>query len=180
MKWICSAALFRSVQLALQADVAQNYFNLRELDAETDVFTRTVQLREEALKLVQRRYTEGDISELDVARAKSELATARSDAMTVQRLRAASEHSLAVLLGKAPAEFSIAANPLKPVTVRVPPGLPSALLERRPDIASAERAMAAANARIGVAKAASNPRRSAISSSGRAARSCSGRSRARR
>ncbi|WP_061115636.1 MULTISPECIES: efflux transporter outer membrane subunit [unclassified Caballeronia] len=152
-----SEALFRSVQLALQADVAQNYFNLRELDAETDVFTRTVQLREEALKLVQRRYTEGDISELDVARAKSELATARSDAMTVQRLRAASEHSLAVLLGKAPAEFSIAANPLKPVTVRVPPGLPSALLERRPDIASAERAMAAANARIGVAKAAFFP-----------------------
>ncbi|KND55251.1 RND efflux system, outer membrane lipoprotein CmeC [Candidatus Paraburkholderia kirkii] len=152
-----SEALFRSVQLALQADVAQNYFNLRELDAETDVFTRTVQLREEALKLVQRRFAEGDISELDVARAKSELATARSDAMTVQRLRAASEHSLAVLLGKAPAEFTMAANPLKPVTVRVPPGLPSSLLERRPDIAAAERSMAAANARIGVAKAAFFP-----------------------
>ena len=69
----------------------------------SDVFTRTVTLREQALKLVQRRFNEGDISELDVARAKSELATARSDAMTVQRLRAASEHSLAVLLGKAPA-----------------------------------------------------------------------------
>ena len=152
-----SEALFRSVQLALQADVAQNYFNLRELDAETDVFTRTVTLREEALKLVQRRFTEGDISELDVARAKSELATARSDAMTVQRLRAASEHGLAVLLGKTPAEFTVAANPLKPVTVRVPPGLPSALLERRPDVAAAERSMAAANARIGVAKAAFFP-----------------------
>ncbi|SAL18296.1 efflux transporter outer membrane subunit [Caballeronia humi] len=152
-----SEALFRSVQLALQADVAQNYFNLRELDAEMDVFTRTVTLREEALKLVQRRFTEGDISELDVARAKSELATARSDAMTVQRLRAASEHGLAVLLGKAPAQFSMAANPLKPVEIRVPPGLPSSLLERRPDIAAAERAMAAANARIGVAKAAFFP-----------------------
>ncbi|MDR5775392.1 MULTISPECIES: efflux transporter outer membrane subunit [unclassified Caballeronia] len=150
-------ALFRSVQLALQADVAQNYFNLRELDAENDVFTRTVTLREQALKLVQRRFDEGDISELDVARAKSELATARSDAMTVQRLRASSEHSLAVLLGKTPAEFSVAANPLKPVTVRVPPGLPSTLLERRPDIAAAERSMAAANARIGVAKAAFFP-----------------------
>ncbi len=89
-----SEALFRSVQLALQADVAQNYFNLRELDAEADVFTCTVTLREEALKLVQRRFTEGDISKLDVARATSELATARSDAMTVQRLRAASEHGL--------------------------------------------------------------------------------------
>lgn len=152
-----SEALFRSVQLALQADVAQNYFNLRELDAEADVFARTVSLREEALKLVQRRFAEGDISELDVARAKSELATARSDAMTVQRLRAASEHSLAVLLGKTPAQFNMASNPLKPVTVRVPPGLPSSLLERRPDIAAAERSMAAANARIGVAKAAFFP-----------------------
>jgi multidrug efflux system outer membrane protein len=145
------------VQLALQADVAQNYFNLRELDAEADVFARTVTLREEALKLVQRRFAEGDISELDVARARSELATARSDAMTVQRLRAASEHGLAVLLGKAPAQFTMAANPLKPVTVRLPPGLPSSLLERRPDIAAAERSMAAANARIGVAKAAFFP-----------------------
>lgn len=152
-----SEALFRSVQLALQADVAQNYFNLRELDAEADVFARTVSLREEALKLVQRRFAEGDISELDVARAKSELATARSDAMTVQRLRAASEHGLAVLLGKTPAQFTMASNPLKPVTVRVPPGLPSSLLERRPDIAAAERSMAAANARIGVAKAAFFP-----------------------
>jgi multidrug efflux system outer membrane protein len=77
--------------------------------------------------------------------------------MTVQRLRAASEHSLAVLLGKAPAEFSMAADPLRPVDLRVPPGLPSSLLERRPDIAAAERAMAAANARIGVAKAAFFP-----------------------
>ncbi|WP_284503081.1 efflux transporter outer membrane subunit [Caballeronia sp. AZ10_KS36] len=152
-----SEALFRSVQLALQADVAQNYFELRERDAELDVYTRTVKLREEALKLAERRFAEGDISELDVARAKSELATARSDAMTVQRLRAASEHSLAVLLGKTPAEFSMAANPLKPVTVHVPPGLPSSLLERRPDIAAAERSMAAANARIGVAKAAFFP-----------------------
>jgi multidrug efflux system outer membrane protein len=152
-----SEALFRSVQLALQADVAQNYFNLRELDAENDVYTRTVTLREQALKLVQHRFDEGDISELDVARAKSELATARSDEMTVQRLRAASEHSLAVLLGKSPAEFSMAANPLNPVDIRIPAGLPSSLLERRPDVAAAERAMAAANARIGVAKSAYFP-----------------------
>lgn len=152
-----SEALLRSVQLALQADVAQNYFNLRELDSELEVYTTTVSLREEALKLVQRRFTEGEIAELDVARAKSELATARSDAMTAQRLRAASEHSLAVLLGKAPAEFSMAANPLTPVEINIPPGLPSSLLERRPDVAAAERAMEAANARIGVAKAAYFP-----------------------
>jgi outer membrane protein, multidrug efflux system len=152
-----SEALFRSVLLALQADVAQNYFNLRELDGQSDVFAHTVSLREEALNLVQRRFSHGEIGELDVARAKSELATAKSDAMTVQRMRAASEHSLAVLLGKAPAEFSMAADPLTPVNIRIPAGLPSSLLERRPDIAAAERAMAAANARIGVAKAAYFP-----------------------
>ncbi|WP_309491476.1 efflux transporter outer membrane subunit [Trinickia mobilis] len=152
-----SEALFRSVQLALQADVAQNYFSLRELDSEAQIFATTVDLREQALKLVQNRFDEGETSELDLARAKSELASARADAMTVQRLRAASEHSLAVLLGKNPSEFGLAANPLTPIDVRIPPGLPSSLLERRPDIAAAERAMAAANARIGVAKAAFFP-----------------------
>lgn len=150
-------ALYRSVLLALQADVAQNYFELRELDAEAEVFAHAVQLREQALKLVKRRYAEGEITELDVSRTQAELATARSDAMTVQRLRAASEHSLAVLLGSVPAEFSMAAEPLKPVDLRIPPGLPSSLLERRPDIAAAERAMAAANSRIGIAKAAFFP-----------------------
>lgn len=152
-----SEALFHSVLLALQADVAQNYFALRELDAEIEVYNHAIELREQALKLVQQQYALGDISELDVARAESELATARSDAMTVQRLRATSEHSLAVLLGKTPAEFSMAANPLQPVNLRIPAGLPSSLLERRPDIAAAERSMAAANARIGVAKAAFFP-----------------------
>ncbi|CAM2156948.1 outer membrane protein, multidrug efflux system [Pararobbsia alpina] len=152
-----SEALFRSVQLALQADVAQNYFNLREYDAQIDVYKRGVDLRQEAVKIVQHKFDEGDTSELDLARAKAELATAQSDQMGVERLRAASEHSLAVLLGKAPAQFSLAANPIKPVGVDIPPGLPSALLERRPDIAAAERAMAAANSRIGVAKAAYFP-----------------------
>ena len=150
-------ALYRSVLLALQADVAQNYFALRELDAEADVFAQAIQLREQALKLVKRRYAEGEITELDVSRATAELSSAQSDAMSVQRLRAASEHSLAVLLGSAPAEFSMAADPLDPVDLRIPPGLPSSLLERRPDIAAAEREMAAANARIGVAKAAFFP-----------------------
>jgi outer membrane protein, multidrug efflux system len=152
-----SEALLRSVQLALQADVAQNYFSLRELDAEQDLYARTVTLREQALQLAQHRFEDGDISELDVARARSELATARSDSMTVARQRAASEHSLAILLGKPPAQFALAPRPLDPVDVQIPAGLPSSLLERRPDIAAAERAMAAANARIGVAKAAFFP-----------------------
>ncbi len=161
-----SEALLRSVQLALQADVAQNYFTLRELDAEIDVFAQAVKLREQALALVQRRYDEGQIGELDVARARSELASAQSDEMSVERLRAASEHSLAVLLGQPPETFSMAANPLTPIDVEIPPGLPSSLLERRPDIAAAERAMAAANARIGVAKAAYFPSLSLTGSGG--------------
>jgi outer membrane protein, multidrug efflux system len=152
-----SEALFLSVQLALQADVAQNYFNLRELDAELAVFKRAVELRGEALDFVQHRFDAGDVSELEVAQAKAELASARSDALTAARQRAGSEHSLAVLLGKAPADLSVTANPLTPVTVKIPPGLPSSLLERRPDITAAERAMAAENARIGVAKAAYFP-----------------------
>jgi multidrug efflux system outer membrane protein len=152
-----SEALLHSVQLALQADVAQDYYNLRELDAEQSLFAQTVALREAALKLVGRRFDEGEISELDVARARSELATARSDALGVARQRAAQEHALAVLLGKPAAEFTLPPVPLQAVTAIIPPGLPSALLERRPDVAAAERAMAAANARIGVAKAAFFP-----------------------
>ncbi|WP_308492025.1 efflux transporter outer membrane subunit [Duganella alba] len=152
-----SEALFRSVQLALQADVAANYFALRELDAEAEVLTQAVDLREQAWQLMQVRFKEGAIGELDLSRAEAELETARSEAMTVSRLRAVSEHSLAVLLGKSPAEFSMAPNPLQPVSLRIPPGLPSSLLERRPDIAAAERAMAATNARVGVAKSAFFP-----------------------
>ena len=152
-----SEALLRSVQLTLQADVAANYFVIRELDGQLEVYAQNVLLREQALQLVRSKFHAGDIAELDVARAQAELATARSDEMTARRKRATAEHSLAVLLGKAPSEFSMASSPLQPVQIRIPPGLPSALLERRPDIAAAERAMAAANARIGVAKAAYFP-----------------------
>jgi multidrug efflux system outer membrane protein len=149
--------LFRSVRLALQADVAQSYFNLRDLDAELDVYNPSVTIRSQALDLVQRQFDEGEIPELDVRRAQSELATARSETMTAERLRAASEHSLAVLLGKLVAEFSVERDPLVSVDIHIPPGLPSSALERRPDIAAAERAMAAANAQIGIAKSAYFP-----------------------
>jgi multidrug efflux system outer membrane protein len=137
--------------------VAATYFSLRELDAEQALYRRTVTLREEGVKLVQHRFDEGEVSELDLAQAKNLLATAQAESVGVARQRAAAEHSLAILLGKAPANFSFAEQPLAPVVARVPPGLPSALLERRPDIAAAERAMAAANARIGLAKSAFFP-----------------------
>ncbi|WP_233146118.1 efflux transporter outer membrane subunit [Pigmentiphaga sp. NML080357] len=153
-----SEALFRSVQLALQADVAQAYFLVRELDAGQQLYEGTVALRERTLSLIQRRYDEGDISELDLARARTELASARSEALDIARQRAAAEHALAILLGEAPANFSLPPRPLGRLAVSVPPGLPSGLLERRPDIAAAERAMAAANARVGLAQTAFFPR----------------------
>jgi len=153
-----SVALFHSVLLALQADVAQHYFQLREFDAQLSVYQQTVALREDALKLAERRFKEGDVGELDVARARNVMESARADAAGVARLRAAAEHSLAVLLGKPPAQFAFAAMPLAPMEVQVPAGLPSALLERRPDIAAAERAMAAAYARVGLARSAFFPR----------------------
>ncbi|HET7775598.1 MAG TPA: efflux transporter outer membrane subunit, partial [Azospira sp.] len=151
-------ALFHSLQLAIQADVAQAYFSLRELDAMAAIYDETVGLRQQTLKLFQRRFDEGDVSELDLARARTELAGARAEAVGVARQRAVAEHALAVLLGQAPAAFALAPSPLAPVALRIPAGLPSTLLERRPDIAAAERAMAAANARIGTARAAFFPR----------------------
>lgn len=153
-----SEALFHSVRLALQADVAQQYFLLRELDAEQALFIETIALRTQSLKLVQRRFDEGDISEVDVARARSELAAAQAESFGIARQRTNAEHALAILLGKTPAEFSFTPQPLTRLSVSIPPGLPSALLERRPDIAAAERAMAAANARVGVARSAWFPR----------------------
>ncbi|WP_256988631.1 efflux transporter outer membrane subunit [Bordetella genomosp. 9] len=152
-----SEALFRSVLLALQADVAQQYFQVRELDAEAALFQRTVVLRQQSMDLVQRRFDEGDITEIDVARAKTELASARSEALSIARRRAVAEHALATLLGNTPAEFSIPPRPLTRIRIAVPAGLPSALLERRPDIAAAERSMAAANARVGIARSAFFP-----------------------
>jgi multidrug efflux system outer membrane protein len=100
----------------------------------------------------------GDTSELDVAKARTELAIVQAEAESVRRVRAQQDHALAILLGKAPAQFTLAPTPLHPTTVIVPAGLPSDLLERRPDIAQAQRQLAAASARVGVAKAAFFPK----------------------
>jgi len=154
-----SEATYHSLLLALQADVAQTYFRLRATDAELAVLNETVRLREENVRINQRRYDLGDIGELDLARSKTELSTTRSDAIALERQRAQLEHALAVLLGKSAPSFSMEGNPLLASSSlpAIPPGLPSALLERRPDIAAAQRAMIAANARIGVAKSAMFP-----------------------
>lgn len=152
-------ATYRSVLLSLQADVAQTYFTLRASDAELATLRQNVHLREENLRVNQRRHELGDIGEFDLARASTELSTARAEAIGLQRQRAGSEHALALLLGRPAASFTAAVHPLEDVAAlpSIPAGLPSALLQRRPDIASAQRAMEASNARIGVARAAMFP-----------------------
>ena len=152
-------ASYRSVLLALQADVAQTWFRLRGTDAELATLLQTVRLREQGVHVNQRRYELGDIGEFDLARAKTELATARAEAIGLQRQRVTNEHALAVLLGQPAAAFTAGVNPLGEGTLLplIPAGMPSSLLERRPDIAAAQRAMVASNARIGVAKAARFP-----------------------
>jgi len=152
-------ATYKSVLLSLQADVAQTYFRLRETDAELATLEKSVDLRAQSVKVNQSRYDNGDIGEFDLARAKTELASAKAEAIGLQRQRVQNEHALAVLLGKPAAMFSANASPLPEDGVMpvIPAGLPSALLERRPDIAAAQRTMMASNARIGAAKSAMFP-----------------------
>ncbi|ENX42870.1 efflux transporter outer membrane subunit [Acinetobacter sp. NIPH 2100] len=151
-------ALYHSALLALQADVAQAYFLIRQFDAEQAIYEQNIKLLTETHNLIQARYRNGLVSDLDVSRAQTELSTAQTNALSIARSRANTEHALAVLLGKPPADFSLAIQPLSAAAIRLPAGLPSTLLERRPDIAAAERAMAADNARIGIARAAFFPK----------------------
>ncbi len=164
-------ANYRSVLLSLQADVAQTYFRLRATDAELATVEQTVRLREESVKVNQRRFDLGDIGEFDLSRAKTELSTTRAEAIGLQRRRATTEHALAVLLGKPAAAYSAGNSPLldSALLPAIPSGLPSSLLERRPDIAAAQKAMEASNARIGVARAAMFPALDITASGGGAA-----------
>ena len=154
-----SEATYKSVLLSLQADVAQTYFRLRETDAELATLEQAVALRAQGVKVNQSRYDNGDIGEFDLVRAKTELASAKAEAIGLQRQRVQNEHALAVLLGKPAAMFNAEANPLPEAGVLpvIPSGLPSKLLERRPDVTAAQRAMIASNARIGAAKSAMFP-----------------------
>jgi multidrug efflux system outer membrane protein len=155
-----SLADFYNVLLTLQSDVAQNYFSLRSLDAEIATVNGTITLRHEQVQLVRSRLEGGIGSELDVAQAETELATTEAEAASLARQRDELENALAILVGENPSGFKLAAlddpdwNPRPP---EIPAGLPSDLLERRPDVAQAERQLASANARIGVAKAAFFP-----------------------
>ena len=143
--------------LGLQSELAMNYFALRAQDAQIALFQRTVELRRKTLNLARTRFAQGDIAQVDVAQADTDLNATEAEAIGLERRRMELEHAIALLLGSTPAEFSEPPMALKGQPPPVPAGLPSDLLERRPDIASAERQMAALNAEIGVAKAAIFP-----------------------
>lgn len=152
-----SVSDYENVLLTLTADVAVNYYLVRTLDSEIAVLKQTITLRSESVRILTGRFEAGTIPEIDLAEAKTELATARAELADVSRQRAETLHALALLCGKPASSFEIVEGGLETSPPHVPPGLPSSLLERRPDIARAERNLAAKNAQIGVARAAYFP-----------------------
>ncbi len=149
---------YQNMALSVTANVAVNYFTLRSLDAERDVLDRTIKTRNEAFRIAKERLDAGLAGELDVTRAEADLADTQASTFALERTRGEVENALATLLGEQASALRLPRRPYAGSPPRIPPGLPSRLLERRPDVASAERQLAAANARIGVAKAAFFPR----------------------
>jgi NodT family efflux transporter outer membrane factor (OMF) lipoprotein len=152
-----SAADLAAARLAAQGELAANYFSLRLADAQLALLGETVEGYQRVLQITQNRVAAGVAPSSDLLQARTQLANASADRLTAQRQRAQLEHAIAILLGKAPADFGLAAAPWTPQVPDIPAGLPSTLLERRPDIAAAERRVAAANAQIGIARSAYFP-----------------------
>ncbi len=146
-----------AARLSLQAELATDYFQLRATDAEIALFDETVKAFDTTYRLTQNRYQAGVAAKADVVQAETQLKGTQAQAIDLKATRAQLEHAIAVLVGKPPADLAIApANVNIPIPV-IPAGVPSTLLQRRPDVAAAERRVAQANARIGVAQAAYFP-----------------------
>jgi len=152
-----SEADLRFVRLAVEATVAMDYYSIRELDAERQVLDNTMQEMQRAVDLTTNRFRSGLSSELEVKQAETLLNQTQAQAQALDVQRSELEHAIAVLDGKAASEFSLPRSPFTGLPPTIPSGLPSELLARRPDIAESERMLAAANAEIGVAKAAGLP-----------------------
>ena len=152
-----SAANLENARLSFQAALAQDYFQLRELDAQKQLLSATVTAFEKSLELTKDLFAQGVDSDVDIQQAETQLKSTEAQLINVGVQRAQLEHAIAVLIGKPASDFSIPDMPLASTPPAIPVGVPSDLLERRPDIAASERSVAAANAQIGVAEAAFYP-----------------------
>ena len=152
-----SAADLENVRLVITAELAGDYFTLRQLDTELGILNRTVETLQKGLQLVDSRHKGGVASGLDVAQEETLLDTTRTQAILLQQQRKQFEDAIAVLIGKPAPDFHLSPGELKEVPLALDAGLPSDLLERRPDVAEAERQMAVANAQIGISRAAYYP-----------------------
>jgi NodT family efflux transporter outer membrane factor (OMF) lipoprotein len=152
-----SAAQLENARLSFQAELARDYFSLHGTDGEQELLERTVKSYEDYLQLTKDRFASGVASGADVAQAQAQLETTRAQLADLGVARAQFEHAIAILIGKPPSALSIRSVAIKSPPPSIPAGVPSDLLERRPDIAAAERQMAALNEQIGIAKAAYYP-----------------------
>lgn len=152
-----SAADLQNVQLSIQTELAMDYFELRSADAQTRLLEETIKDYNEALRITTNRFEGGIVNEADVFQARTQVQDAKVQLEDVGVQRARYEHAIAVLIGQPPNSFSIPVQPLATQPPAIPPSLPSQLLQRRPDIAAAERRTAEANERIGIARAAYYP-----------------------
>jgi len=152
-----SAADLQSALLSIQSLLVQTYFQLRINDIQRQLLEQTAIAYQKSLKITQNRYSAGIAGRSDVVQAETQLKAIQAQALDLGVERAQFEHAIAVLIGKAPSNFTLKPSTVVPVLPELPPGFPSELLERRPDIAAAERRVQAANAQIGVAQAAFFP-----------------------
>jgi NodT family efflux transporter outer membrane factor (OMF) lipoprotein len=152
-----SAADLASARLSAQGELAANYVVLRQTDAQAALLASTIEGYQRVLQITRNRFEAGIASKSDVLQAQTQLSNAGIDALALTRQRAQFEHAIATLLGKAPADFALAPAPWQAFVPDIPVGVPSALLQRRPDIAAAERRVASANEQIGIARSAYYP-----------------------